>query len=153
MSRTYSWWYGLVGAIADAKMDGQLAFGGYDAAKATGSNYTKSLAPNSLSCTTGMNVIVSDLVLNFPNGTDASIIAPYSGLSSCILPDYPAIFTFPADPYYASFEQLTATSSIGREQGTGGFGGMLYWPGEVYVGCQGSCCTSIAEVTTDTTVT
>ncbi|KAI7308910.1 hypothetical protein KC315_g13183 [Hortaea werneckii] len=134
ISRSYSWWYGLVGAIADAQMDGLLAFGGYDGAKATGNNYTKALAPSSLSCTSGMNVIVSDLVLNFPNGTDASIISPYSGLSSCIRPDFPGIFTFPWDPYYSSFEALTDTSNIGREQGTGGYGGMLYWPGEVYFG-------------------
>ena len=129
--RDSSWWFGLVGAIADAQMDGLLAFGGYDTAKVTGNNYTKALAPSSLSCTSGMNVIVSDLVLNFPNGTDASIISPYSGLSSCIRPDFPGIFTFPWDPYYNSFEALTATSNIGREQGTGGYGGMLYWPGEV----------------------
>ncbi|KAI6876458.1 hypothetical protein KC338_g229 [Hortaea werneckii] len=134
ISRSYSWWFGLVGAIADAQMDGLLAFGGYDTAKVTGNNYTKALAPSSLSCTSGMNVIVSDLVLNFPNGTDASIISPYSGLSSCIRPDFPGIFTFPWDPYYNSFEALTATSNIGREQGTGGYGGMLYWPGEVYFG-------------------
>ncbi|KAI7544740.1 hypothetical protein KC331_g6621 [Hortaea werneckii] len=134
LSRSYSWWFGLVGAIADAQMDGLLAFGGYDTAKVTGNNYTKALAPSSMSCTSGMNVIVSDLVLNFPNGTDASIISPYSGLSSCIRPDFPGIFTFPWDPYYNSFEALTATTNIGREQGTGGYGGMLYWPGEVYFG-------------------
>ncbi|KAK4548165.1 hypothetical protein LTR36_010034 [Oleoguttula mirabilis] len=111
-------------------MDGQIVFGGYDAAKTKGNNYTKSLQLPTLACSSGMEVTVTDMVLNFPNGTDSSMLG-YGAIAACIMPDYPLIFTFP-DTYYTQFETLTKTSNVGRGGGAGiGYSGPLYWPEEV----------------------
>lgn len=132
MSHSFAWWFGWAGAVSSAQMDGQIVFGGYDAAKTEGANHTQPLVAPTLSCTTGMTVLVTDMVLNFPNGTNAPMVSS-GAIAACIMPDYPLIFTFP-DTYYPAFEALSQTSNIGRGGGAGiGFSGPLYWPEEVYV--------------------
>ena len=112
-------------------MDGQIVFGGYDAAKVSGTNYTMPLAPPRQECHSSMSVTISDISLGFPNGTTTSITSP-NIIIACILPHYPLIVTLPQVPFYDSFEIHTGTKNVGRGGGTGiDFGGMLYWPDAV----------------------
>lgn len=107
-SRTYSYWWGLNSAAEANSMDGQIVFGGYDAAKVKGANFTQKLLPSSLACPSGMYLTVTNMELGFPNGTKADMLAP-STLSACIRLDWPAIASLRYDPFVMRFEDLTGT--------------------------------------------
>lgn len=85
-SRSYGYWWGENGATSNSQMDGSIILGGYDAAKTQGPNITIALRTPTLSCMSGMYMPISDLVMQFPNSTRASIIV-VSALSS-ITPCY-----------------------------------------------------------------
>lgn len=123
-SRTFSIFFGLTGANKEHQMDGNLVIGGYDAAKFTGQNYTSPLSTES-GCDNGLLTFVSDMQLNFPNGTSQSIIGQASGsaLKMCIVPDYELI-TIPYD-IWQLFQQYALGTYIGRSDG------INLW-GEVY---------------------
>lgn len=108
-SRSYSYWWGVNSATSTNAMDGHLVLGGYDAAKVTGPNITRSLLPPSASCPSGMLMTVTNMILGFPNGTRADMLAP-STLSACIQPDYPVIMSPRFDPFFQRFLDLTGTS-------------------------------------------
>jgi hypothetical protein len=130
-SRSYSWWWGRTGATEDAQMDGAIVFGGYDRAKVTGKPYTQNLIPPEVNCQSGMRMTISDLILNFPNGTLASILQ-HKQISACLQPDFPVLMTLPTDPYYETFEQLTNTHNVGSGGGSGiDAVGYLYPPNKV----------------------
>ena len=130
-SRSYSWWWGLTGATRPVQMDGQMIFGGYDAAKIQGKNYTQPLVAPSQACHSSMSVTISDISLGFPNGTLASLTSP-NNVVACILPHYPLIVTLPWDPFYDNFEKFTATKNVGVGGDTGiTFFGVLYPPDDV----------------------
>lgn len=90
-------------------MDGQLVLGGYDAAKVMGPNMTQKLLPSSVGCESGMYLTLTNMILGFPNGTKADMLAP-STLSACIRLDYPAISSPRYDPFMERFEAHTETS-------------------------------------------
>lgn len=130
-SRVWSMFWGLTGVSASVQMDGIFVFGGYDKAKVQGKNHTQALGSFDR-CGTGMLVTLSDMQLNFPNGTTETLLG--SGfLSACIVPDFPDLITIPLDPYYSSFEALTQTANVGRSYGVNFFG-MLYNTSSVYQG-------------------
>lgn len=108
-SRTYSYWWGLNSASPSNSMDGQLILGGYDAAKITGPNITRELLPSTSSCGSGMILTITNMILGFPNGTKADMVAP-SILSACIQLDFPAFATPRYDPFVARFENDTGTA-------------------------------------------
>lgn len=107
-SRTYSYWWGLNSAAEANSMDGQIVFGGYDAAKVKGANFTQKLLPSSLACPSGMYLTITNMELGFPNGTKADMLAP-STLSACVRLDWPAIASLRYDPFMRRFEDLTGT--------------------------------------------
>ncbi|KAI2636002.1 aspartic peptidase domain-containing protein [Xylaria nigripes] len=117
-SRVWSMFYGLVGANPNAQLDGTLVFGGYDRAKVSGRGYKQKLQSDP-SCSSQMLVKIEDVILHFPNGTDASIVgqAKTGGFSACIVPDYPGLMTLTDDPYFQLFENLTDTILIDRNLG------------------------------------
>jgi len=133
-TRSFAWWWGLNGASSTAQMDGQIVFGGYDAAKVTGDNYTSSLAPSTNACWGGMYVNLRDISLSFPNGSTASLTGS-STLSACLEPNLPVVLAFANNPYYNTFLELTGTSDLGSE-GTPvlSYSGMLFPPNNVYDG-------------------
>lgn len=130
-SRSYSYWWGLNSAAPDNAMDGQIVFGGYDAAKVTGPNITEKILPWSLNCPSGMMVTISSLLLGFPNGTKADMLTP-STVPACLQPDFPALITPDYDPFFARFNNLTLTNYVNNSLG-------VYWwtplydPTDVYV--------------------
>jgi hypothetical protein len=127
-SRTYAIYWGLAGATGTAKMDGSLVLGGYDYAKVQGKKYNKAFGSWDL-CETGMMVQVTDIQLNFPNGTNSSI-TPGQSLNTCIVPGYPAVMSLPRNPFFSNFERLTNTANIGLSGGVN-YGGALYPPNAV----------------------
>ncbi|KXT17102.1 hypothetical protein AC579_2032 [Pseudocercospora musae] len=94
-SRSWSYWYGIESATSSAAKDGQVVFGGYDAAKVTGQNFTQPLGKPSPACLSGMSVIVSGMSLGFPNGTKADLLAG-SSFSACFQPDFPEVMNIPS---------------------------------------------------------
>lgn len=108
-SRTYSFWWGRNSAAQSNSMDGQLVLGGYDAAKVVGPILTQKLQPSSVGCGSGMYLTLTNMVLGFPNGTKADMLAP-STLSACVRLDYPAISSPRYDPFMKRFEAYTSTS-------------------------------------------
>lgn len=108
-SRTYSFWWGRNSASPENSMDGQLVLGGYDAAKVMGPNITQKLLPSTAGCGSGMYLTVTNMILGFPNGTKADMLAP-SIFSACIQLDFPSVATFRYDPFMERFQNYTGTS-------------------------------------------
>ena len=111
-------------------MDGLIVFGGYDRAKTTGNRYTQKLVPPEVNCESGMRVTMSDLKLDFPNGTISSVLGR-NQIPFCLQPDYPVLMTLPQYPYYNTFQSLTDTHNIGTGGVSGLGAGPLYVPGSV----------------------
>ncbi|KAK4990703.1 hypothetical protein LTR66_006744 [Elasticomyces elasticus] len=136
-SRTWSMFWGLAGATASAQMDGTFVFGGFDSAKVSGSNHTKALGLTT-SCPSGIFVTVTDIQLNFPNGSNPSLFKGVRSIAmvACIIPDWPTLITLPTTPYWDLFESLTGTNALDnsgtpyRSVGVN-FWGLLYPPGKV----------------------
>ncbi|PVH70383.1 acid protease [Cadophora sp. DSE1049] len=129
-SRSWSMFWGRTGATANTQLDGNFVFGGYDRAKVMGPNYTRSLSTSKTACTTELLVTITDMILNFPNGTDASLFggAQSSALAACIVPTYPVLMTIPTNPYFDTFEFTTGEILPGRSLGLYYYG-MLYGTG------------------------
>lgn len=118
-SRSYSYWWGKNSAAPGNAMDGQIVFGGYDAAKVTGPNLTEKLLPWSLTCPSGMMITISSLLLGFPNGTKADMLSP-SVIPACLQPDFPVLITPKYEPYFEAFINFTNTNYINNSIG-------VYW--------------------------
>lgn len=136
-SRTFGLWWGLAGATPAAQVEGSLVFGGYDAAKikSGGKNHTGSITEATL-CPSGMTIMIASMVLNFPNGTNPSLLDLSLGgalLQACICLQCSLVLMMPLDPYYQRFETLTNTHYIDRSMGINFFN-MLYLSSDVYQG-------------------
>ena len=107
-SRTYSFRWGLNSASSSLSMDGQLVLGGYDAAKVTGLNITQKLLPSTVGCGSGMYLTVTNIILGFPNGTQADMLAP-SVITACIQLDFPSVASFRSDPFMERLQNYTGT--------------------------------------------
>lgn len=123
-SKIWSLFWGLTGATTSSQMDGNLIFGGYDAAKTTGANYTSKIT-YSRNCSTSMIVTVTAITMNLLNGTDSNILGTNVGsaLQMCIDPSYPLI-TIPYNAW-SNFKQFAGANYIARSQGNN-FLGMIY---------------------------
>lgn len=129
-SRTWSMWYGWTGSSAQTQVDGTLVFGGYDRAKVSGSGYTLAMTDHS-GCETQLMVTIGDIILNFPNGSTASLLqSSKDSIAACIVPDYPVLMTMPLDPYFQAFQNLTGTSLADRTLGLAYYS-MLYRDGDM----------------------
>ncbi|OTA79564.1 hypothetical protein M434DRAFT_402045 [Hypoxylon sp. CO27-5] len=109
-SRTWSFFWGRNGGSSTSQMDGSLVLGGYDRAKlSSGERYLETLQNSTSPCATQMIVTITDMVLNFPNGTDVSIFpgSLSTALRACIVPDYPVLMTLPTEPFVNNFFELT----------------------------------------------
>ncbi len=132
-SRTYSFFAGRFGRTSSFQSDGAMAFGGYDRAKVTGKQYTTPLTPGT-TCSTNMVVSITGIVLNFPNGTDASLFdgSRSESINACIAPSLPVFMNLPLKPYFAKWLTLSNSSltvfDLGRSVGLN-FWNMRYLPG------------------------
>lgn len=105
-SRSYSVYQGREGSD---KAQGSLVLGGFDQALVgTAKNYTRNLIYEG-DCNSGIRVTFSKVVLNFRNGTDASLFETASGgLSACLKPSFPGLMTMPPT-HWKRFQELTDT--------------------------------------------
>lgn len=108
-SRTWSMFWGREGANSNTMLDGTFVFGGYDKAKVTGSPMRQSLDGGNR-CVSKMLVSVTDLIVNFPNGTDVSLFdgVQSDAMAACLDPTYPGVMDMPLEPYFERFLQVTA---------------------------------------------
>ena len=123
-SRTYGYFQGWTGAYAQYQTDGSMVLGGYDAAKVTGNNITLPFTPSEI-CNNGYVITLTDIMMNFGDGSNYSIIGQSGGssLKACVEPDYGPI-TLTQDIWWA-FTNVTGVSEIGRSVSPLNYGGML----------------------------
>ncbi|KAF6803867.1 hypothetical protein CSOJ01_10596 [Colletotrichum sojae] len=120
-SRSWGFFWGF-GFGMPSQLDGSFVFGGYDRAKVTGERFTAKLTPNQPDCSTQLVVEVSDLTLNFPNGTGVSIFPrfkPRPVLRMCIAPYVPVLMSLPLLPYFDSWLRQTRQNLNMMEGGLG----------------------------------
>jgi hypothetical protein len=123
-SRVWSIFWGRVYTETGA-MDGSVVLGGYDREKVTGRNLTQALDYGETSgCWTGMKVTVSDLLVNFRNGTDVSIMPRNSALNFCIVPQRQLLLEAPSKLVDA-FENATGMKNLGLSFG-------LHWSARLF---------------------
>ena len=100
--------WGLVGGPAEKQTKGSLVLGGLDKSLIAdqNDNFTASLHQGS-KCGTGMVVTISDILLNWPNGTENSIFmgSQSAAIQACINPGFTGLMTLPRS-YYESFWSL-----------------------------------------------
>ncbi|KAH6867716.1 aspartic peptidase domain-containing protein [Thelonectria olida] len=91
-------------------IDGSLVLGGYDEEKVIGKNYTAPLVYDDYTgtggCWTGMKVTVSDIRVNFRDGSDKSIFPSNTALPCCLVPQRQLLLEAPGS-YVDKFEQET----------------------------------------------
>jgi hypothetical protein len=107
-TKAYSIFWGLVGGPAEKQTRGSLVLGGLDKSLIAdqNDNFTASLHYASR-CGTGMVVTISDILLNWPNGTDMSIFmgSQSAAIQACISPSFAGLMSLPLS-YYNSFSSL-----------------------------------------------
>ncbi|KAM7195055.1 acid protease [Rhypophila sp. PSN 637] len=136
VSRAWSMFWGRNGALASAQLNGIFVLGGYDRAKTQGRPHSFPLADSTAKCPTRMMITISDMILNFSNGTNASLFprAASNAIQACIVPDYPVLMTLPLDPYFSRFEDLTNQSLQDRSLGLVYFANRYSSDSNVYTG-------------------
>ena len=120
-AKTWSIFWGLEGDGYPSAMDGLLVLGGYDEAKVTGSNFTGQFSYTT-DCASHMVVTVSDIEMDFNNGTTISLQGESRGtaLEMCLQPDY-EIITIPYD-YWEIFLINAGGTYLGRTDGLHDYG-------------------------------
>lgn len=107
-TRSYSMFWGLVGGPPKKQTRGSLVLGGVDRSLIAdqNDNFTASLYYGS-KCGTGMLVTISDILLNWPNGTDMSIFmgSQSAVIQACISPSFTGLISLP-QTYYGNFWSL-----------------------------------------------
>ena len=98
-SKTWSLAWGWSGIDAAHQMNGNMVFGGYDAAKSQGPNTTSRLVYQK-QCPSGLVVTITDITLNLKNGSNPSILGSSHGsaMQACLDLEHPLI-TLPRDIY------------------------------------------------------
>lgn len=121
-SRSYGFHWGLDGVTERDQAPGSFVIGGYDKAKTYGDGMTQKFI-NKASCPTKMVVAIQDIVLNFENGTDASIFPSKKNsgttLTACIVPGRPSVMEMPQDPYFENLLGLIGNEDMGRSKEMG----------------------------------
>lgn len=107
-SRVWSIFWGRM--WIDEPLDGSLVLGGYDGEKVIGKNYTAPLDyadyTGTGGCWTGMKVIISDIKVNFRDGSDESIFPSNTALPVCLVPQRQLLLEAP-NSYVDKFEKIT----------------------------------------------
>lgn len=132
-SRVWSLFWGRLW-ITDS-IDGSLVLGGYDEDKVIGKNYTAPLVYDDYTgtpgCWTGMKVILSDIRVNFRDGSDKSIFPSNTALPCCIVPQRQLLLEAPG-AYVSKFQEVTGFNSTGSSYGLH-WSAMLFDADKAYV--------------------
>ncbi|KAK3377430.1 hypothetical protein B0H63DRAFT_524718 [Podospora didyma] len=65
-ARSFGMFWGFQGANSNTQLDGSIVFGGYDRGKVKNTLYTQPPSPNRASCSTGLLVTITNIILNSP---------------------------------------------------------------------------------------
>ncbi|KIH93389.1 hypothetical protein SPBR_04181 [Sporothrix brasiliensis 5110] len=129
-SRSWSYFWGRTTVPGGAsgtseQLGGSVVFGGYDRAKVTGAKYTQSMTTTEPNCPSQLLVTITDIVLNFANGSEASLFPASSSaaMTACLTPALPTLMWLPLDSYFNTMLDLTNNSiyAMGRSVG------IYYW--------------------------
>ncbi|CAK7214107.1 hypothetical protein SEUCBS140593_002071 [Sporothrix eucalyptigena] len=128
-SRSWSYFWGQATVPGSSgtseQLDGSVIFGGYDRAKVTGNKYTQPMTSSEPNCPSQLVVTITNIELNFPNGSDASIFSASSStaISACLTPALSTLMWMPFDPYFDKMMNLTNNNvyDMGRSVG------IYYW--------------------------
>ncbi|CAK7210117.1 hypothetical protein SBRCBS47491_000662 [Sporothrix bragantina] len=129
-SRSWSYFWGratVPGASStpSEQLDGSVVFGGYDRAKVTGDKFTQPMTSSEPNCPSQLVVTITNIELNFSNGSDASIFPASSStaITACLTPALSTLMWIPFDPYFDKMMNLTNNNvyDIGRSVG------IYYW--------------------------
>lgn len=133
LTRSYSFFYGLLGGRKSARTHGQMVFGGYDAAKVSGEGSEHSIATADSKCASRMVVIVTGMALKFANGTQTSIFgsSDSSALAVCIDPSTPVVMRMPLNPYFGNFMTATDNSIYSMNRTLGLFYYNMRYPAHI----------------------
>ncbi|EQK97813.1 Peptidase aspartic [Ophiocordyceps sinensis CO18] len=115
-SSAVGFYWGLDGVNDRDQRPGAFVLGGYDKAKTYGPGHTAFLS-DTKDCESGMMVSLRDIVLNFANGTDASIFSRENGgtlLRACLIPERPVVMDMPLKPYFANLLDKIGNVEAGR---------------------------------------
>lgn len=120
-SKTWSLAWGWTGITAAHQMDGNMVFGGYDAAKSQGPNTTSRIVYQE-QCPSGLVVTITDITLNLKNGSNPSILGSGHGsaMQACVDTSY-ALTTIPLD-IYNSFVEVGGGTPFNRSVGNAFWG-------------------------------
>lgn len=125
-SRTWSMFNGFTGSESQNQSDGILVLGGFDESKISGptsDNITIDMdfSPNDISSydlakcpATGMIITVTNMTLEWPNGTTANLMGTSEGniMRGCINPNYDYISI--TNDMWEDFVSITDTQTAGR---------------------------------------
>ncbi|KAM0342607.1 hypothetical protein ACHAPU_009334 [Fusarium lateritium] len=125
-SRVWSIFWGRM--WVKTPIEGSLVLGGYDEEKVIGKNYTAPLVyddyTGTAGCWTGMKVTISDIRVNFRDGSDESIFPTNTALPCCIVPQRQLLLEAPG-AYVSNFEQVTGFNHTGPSYG-------LHWSARLF---------------------
>ncbi|KAJ4113208.1 hypothetical protein NW768_011484 [Fusarium equiseti] len=117
-SRVWSIFWGRM--WVKTPIDGSLVLGGYDEEKVIGANYTAPLRyddyTGTAGCWTGMKITISDIRVNFRDGSDESIFPSNTALPCCIVPQRQLLLEAPG-AYVSRFEDVTGTNHTENSYG------------------------------------
>ncbi|KAF5673882.1 peptidase aspartic [Fusarium heterosporum] len=125
-SRVWSIFWGRM--WVKTPIEGSLVLGGYDEEKVIGKNYTAPLVyddyTGTAGCWTGMKVTISDVRVNFRDGSDETIFPSNTALPCCIVPQRQLLLEAPG-AYVSNFEQVTGFNHTGPSYG-------LHWSARLF---------------------
>lgn len=134
-SRSWSFYDGRTGATADQQANGTFVLGGFDASKvpANGKNYTKQLTSSSEQCGTGMQLTLSNIQMQYPNGSSYSLYGDVesTSLEAC-LGSGPLAMYIPYDNF-VEFTDICDCYTQNRSFGIHYYGMLYESPEPVYV--------------------
>ena len=122
-SRVYSMFWGLVGGSENQRTPGALILGGLDTALiGQRPNYTGALNWQS-DCLTGMVLDITAISLNFPNGSNASVMGSET-IKACIVPGQAGLLRLPPQ-HWEPFQKLAGGTFPGGKEARSR--GIDYW--------------------------
>ncbi|KAJ3534674.1 hypothetical protein NM208_g7443 [Fusarium decemcellulare] len=125
-SKSVGYYWGPDSADSKGDAPGSFVLGGYDRAKTYGDGHQIEYTLGRVDCLSKMMVSISDLVLNFPNGTSRSIFpSDHDGstLDACIYPHNPNFMKLGGDPWFDNLLAAIDNKDMGRSQRQG----VDYW--------------------------
>ena len=121
-SSTWGYNYGWIGSQTKYQADGSLILGGYDKAKIAGNNLTLPMGPND-----ELAVSVSDMVLNFKNGTNTSLLGSSKGSSFNAAIDLETATIGLSNIIWQNFLSLTGSEETAPEETGRSKGPTSFW--------------------------